>query len=402
MSEYVSHIQSWRTGEPIDPLVPANLPPGDFAEVHYDLDRIGRDVDRDSLSHGAPSMWRYAPLLPVDDFSNIVSLGEGFTPMLPAPEIAAEFGVRELFLKDEGQNPSGTFKDRGASASVSRLRELGVRTVVHNSSGNAGGSWAMYCARAGLQCVNVLPEDVMPASLAQSLLSGARTLVLDGAWNAAGAIVADALERHGWFDVRTLREPYRLEGKKTMGFEIAEQLGWALPDAIVYPTGGGIGAVAIYKGLSELQKLGWIEKGPLPKLIVTQFAGCAPIVRAFENGDEAADEWLDLDVPPGGLKSVRPPGDRKVLEWIRETNGAAFGIKSQDALDMVRSVARAEGIFQCPESATAVVGLKMALKQGIVAPSDRVIVVSTGSGMKSVPIVMPGQPDRLVKGGAIS
>lgn len=399
---YVSHIECWQTGERVDPLSAPDYQSGDFAEVRYDLEAIRREVDRDALSRGPATMWRYSDLLPLADPAMAVTLGEGWTPLLPAPNLGREIGVRDLYLKDEGQNPSGTFKDRGASMSVSRLKELGVSTVVHNSSGNAGGSWGLYAARAGLRCVNLLPADVLPASLIQSELSGAETFVLDGDWKDAGAIVATSVERNGWFDVRTLKEPYRLEGKKTMGYEIAEQLGWTLPDAIVYPTGGGIGAIAIYKGLRELQQLGWVAPGPLPKLIVTQFEGCAPIVRAFENDADAAVLWEDLDVPPGGLKSVRPPGDKKVLQLIRETKGIAVSVGTDEAIGMVGMVTRLEGVFPCPESGTAVAGLKTALARGTVLPDERVVIMCTGSGLKSIPVLPRGNAIRVEFGDVLT
>ncbi len=389
---FVSSISCWISGDASGPLGYGTAAPGDFAEVTYDLERLRRTIDRDSIARGPGSMWRYRDLLPLDDPDNAVTLGEGWTPLLSTPRLAKAAGVETLWMKDEGQNPSGTFKDRGASASVSRLRELGVQTVVHNSSGNAGGSWAMYAARAGMTCVNLLPDDVLPASLQQSTMCGADTFMLDGPWKLAGGIVADAVNRHGWCDVRTLREPYRLEGKRTMGLEIAEQLGWNLPDAVVYPTGGGIGAIAIFKAFEELQALGWVAPGPLPKLIVTQFSGCAPIVRAFEAGADHAETWQDLDVPPGGLKSTMPPGDRRVLSLLRKTGGTAIAIETQDAIDTVGEVARTEGLFICPESATAFAGLKSARTRGDIEPDARVVIVATGSALKSIPVLPPAAP----------
>lgn len=389
---YVSSIKCWVSGEVSGPLGFGNASPGDFAEVVYDLDRIRETVDRDSISAREASMWRYHELLPLDDPENAVTLGEGWTPQLLAKRLASAIDVRTLWIKDEGRNPSGTFKDRGASASVSRLRELGIQTVVHNSSGNAGGSWAMYAARAGMKCVNLLPDDVLPASLQQSTQCRADTYVLDGPWKVAGGMVANAVERHGWCDVRTLREPYRLEGKRTMGFEIAEQLGWRLPDAVVYPTGGGIGAIAIFKAFKELQALGWVADGPLPKLIVTQYDGCAPIVRAFENGEDHAETWHELDVPPGGLKSTTPPGDRRVLSLINETGGTAVAVDQHKAIDAVGHIARTEGLFICPESATTYVGLREARKRRNISADDEIVIVATGNGLKSIPVLPSASP----------
>ena len=263
---YVDRIVRWREGTEWQDGSGLRCEPGDYPEVRYDLSRIARDVDRDALVRGPSSLWRYADLLPIDEPEHAVTLGEGWTPVLALPRLGEGLGCPRLWAKDEGRNPSGTFKDRGASVAVTRLRELGISTVVHNSSGNAAGAWALYSARAGLRCVNLLPADVMAASLRQSTLSGADTVLFEGPWQEAGAVVAKAVEEHGWFNAGTLKEPHRLEGKKTMGLELAEQFSWRLPDAIVYPTGGGLGIIAIYKAFKELQALGWVDSGPLPKL----------------------------------------------------------------------------------------------------------------------------------------
>ena len=386
---YAERIECWESGEAysVEGAVSGAWPAGDFPQVHYDLARIRAEFDRDSLAHGAASLWRYAPLLPVDDPDNAVTLGEGWTPLLPVPDLGAALGCTNLFAKDEGRNPSGTFKDRGASVAITRHRELGVETIIHNSSGNAGGAMALYAARAGMRCVNLLPGDVLPASLLQSALAGADTRILDAPWQESGRLVANAVKEHGWLNIGTLKEPYRLEGKKTMGYEIAEQLGWSLPDAIVYPTGGGLGAIAIYKAFRELRELGWIDACPLPKLITTQYEGCAPIVRAFQENADHAEPWTDLQVLPGGLKSIKPPGDKAVLKLIGETGGTAIAVSTPDALEATALITRTEGIFPCPESATTIAGLKAALEEGVVTTDARIILMVTGSGLKSIPAI---------------
>lgn len=395
---YVSRIVCWRSGREITDGLPADCEPGDYPEVHYDLARIRAEFDRDRLSEGPSSLWRYWPLLSADDPKNAVTLGEGWTPLLATPRLGKLVGCPQLMIKDEGRNPSGTFKDRGASVAVTRLRELGIKTVVHNSSGNAAGAWGMYCARAGIECVNLVPSDILPASLSQSALTGADTLVLDGPWQRSGAMVAEAAAANGWFNVGTFKEPHRLEGKKTMGLEIAEQLGWQMPDAIVYPTGGGLGAVAIYKAFKELIALGWLTGARLPKLIVAQYAGCAPIVKAFEEGADHAEMWTDLDVPPGGLKSTRPPGDRMLLKLIAETGGSAIAITTDEAVAAAGDVVHHEGLFPCPEVGTTVAALGKALAANIVDADERVLLMFTGSGLKSIE-VMPRPTTRTVQAG---
>ena len=370
-------------GKRLDPRIPHSAAPSEELRARYDLDRIRREVTPADIARGPATLWRYAPLLPIEDPRRIVSLGEGYTPLLPARRLARKLGLAELALKDEGRNPSGTFKDRGAAVAISRYAELGVRTVAHNSSGNAGGSWSLYATRAGITCVNLLPTDVQPASLQQCRATGQPTYLTEN-WHEAGRLVAEACERNGWLNICTLREPYRLEGKKTMGLEIAEQLGWKMPDAVFYPMGGGLGALGIWKAFDELKQLGWVE-GRLPRLYVTQYAGCAPAVQAFEEGRTECAPWGKIDIPPGGLKSPNPPGGRAVLRLIREHGGGAVAVATDEALAAIDELAREEGIFACPESATTLVGLRKALARGWIAPHEHVVLVITGAGLKSIP-----------------
>jgi threonine synthase len=361
---------------------PCSAQPGEILQVRYDLPRLRATLSRDSVQNGPASLWRYAALLPVAEPARVVSLGEGHTPLLAAEALARTLGLRELWIKDEGLNPTGTFKDRGAAVAVSRYRELGVETVALNSSGNAGGAWSLYAARAGLTCVNLLPMDVPPASAWQCRVSGQPAFVTER-WHDAGRMVAEASARHGWLNVSTLREPYRLEGKKTMGLEIAEQLGWRLPDAIVYPVGGGLGAVGIYKAFGELLELGWVE-GKLPTLVVSQYAGCAPLVKAFDEGQDRCAPWGSIDIPPGGLKNPNPPAGALVLDLIRRHGGGAVAVSTTEAYAAVDELAATTGVFSCPESATTLAALKAARQRGWVATDSRVVILNTGSGLKSV------------------
>ncbi len=393
----LTHLEAVPAGERIAPDTAVNAPNGVLLYARYDLKRIRAEVTPRDIARGPSSLWRYAPLLPLRDPANIVTLDEGWTPLLRAKRLGTAIGCGELWIKDEGRNPSGTFKDRGAAVALSRYRELGVKSVALNSSGNAGGSWALYAARAGIACTSVLPTDALASSRRQCELSGARTYYATN-WHDSGRIVAEASAAHGWFDVCTLKEPYRTEGKKTMGLEIAEQLGWQLPGVIVYPMGGGLGAIAIWKAFEELLALGWVS-GPMPRLLVTQYAGCAPAVRAFDEGRDTVEPWGALDVPPGGLKSPNPPGGAAVLAILRKHGGAAIAVETAEALHEVSAIAECEGIFACPESATTIAGIRKALARGIIDGSERIVVVCTGSGLKSIPS-LPAHAERRITSAA--
>jgi threonine synthase len=384
----LSHIES-NSGARLDPNIALSAAPGETLLARYDLERLRGEVSPRDIERGPASLWRYAPLLPVHDLERKVSFNEGYTPLLSAPRLARILGMQTLAIKDEGRNPTGTFKDRGAAVAISRYRELGVKCVALNSSGNAGGSWSLYAARAGITCVNLLPTDAQPASVQHCRAAGQPTFLLDD-WHASGRLVAEACERNGWLNISTLKEPYRLEGKKTMGLEIAEQLGWTMPDAIVYPMGGGLGAIAIWKAFDELLQLGWIS-GKRPRLYVTQYAGCAPAVKAFDEGRSDCEPWGRIDIPPGGLKSPNPPGGRGVLGLIAQHGGGALAVSNDEAFAAVDEMARHEGLFACPESATTLAGLKKALARGWIKAHERVVLVSTGSGLKSIPTFAPAR-----------
>lgn len=379
---YLAFIET-AAGRRLDPAIPHSAAPAEELRARYDLQRLRREVSPQDIARGPANLWRYAPLLPVASAQSAVSLGEGWTPLVPTPELARKLGLARLAIKDEGRNPSGTFKDRGAAVAVSRYVELGVKTVAHNSSGNAGGSWSLYAARAGITCVNILPTDAQPASRQHCRASGQPTFLLEN-WHDGGRLAAEACERNGWLNICTLREPYRLEGKKTMGLEIAEQLGWRMPDAIVYPMGGGLGAIAIFKAFEELLQLGWIQ-GRMPRLYVTQYEGCAPLVKAYDEGRDACTPWGRIDIPPGGLKSPNPPGGRAVLELMRRHGGGAVAVSSQEAFAAVDEITRVEGLFLCPESATTLAGLRKAQARGWIKADEEIVLIGTGSGLKSIP-----------------
>ncbi|HLX29080.1 MAG TPA: threonine synthase [Casimicrobiaceae bacterium] len=382
---YLSRLECTECGGafPADFVGAATCHPRGTLLARYDLAAAAREINREEIGTGPSSLWRYASLLPVKDVRHAVSLVEGWTPLVNAARLGDLLGCAVLYIKDEGRNPTGSFKDRGATVGVSRYRELGIDAVILNSSGNAGAAWSVYSARAGMHCVSIVPRDIQPASLSQCALAGAETYVIED-WHRSGSVVAELAAEHGWLNVGTLKEPYRIEGKKTIGYELAEQLGWKMPDVIFYPLGGGTGAIAIWKAFEELQALGWVH-GRVPRLFITQYEGCAPVVRAFQEEAEDCTPWRNINIPPGGLKSPNPPGGKQVLRLIRGTGGGALAVSTAQALDAVARLAREEGVFACPESATTLAGLTMALERGLVSKGESVVLISTGSGLKSVP-----------------
>lgn len=350
--------------------------------VHYNLDEARGRLDPHILrQRDDTSLWRYRELLPVREEANIISLGEGMTPLLPFKRLAAEYGVREILTKDEGLNPTGTFKARGAATGVSRARELGIKVLAMPTNGNAGGAWASYGARAGIGVVLCMPVDAPPLAVVEAEAAGARIFMVRGQISDAGAMISRAAASAGWYEAATLKEPYRIEGKKTMGYEIAEQLGWRLPDVIIYPTGGGVGLIGLYKAFQEMRALGWID-GEFPRLIAVQAAGCAPIVRAFDNGLSESEPWADPTTIAQGIRVPKALGDFLVLDAVRQTGGTCLAIDDEQTLRAVHSVASLEGAFVCPEGAAAYAAIPQLLKDGRIGSEESVVVLNTGTGLK--------------------
>ena len=349
--------------------------------ARYDLAAVRAAVDPARIATRPPDLWRYEELLPVRSPVHRVTLGEGMTPLQPLPRLGAAYDVPGLLVKDEGALPTGSFKARGAAVGVSRARELGVRTLALPTNGNAGGAWAMYAARAGLAATVVMPVDAPPITRAECVLAGADLFLVRGVIGDAGRIVHRAAEKHGWFEAATLKEPYRVEGKKTMGLELIEQLGWRVPDVIVYPTGGGVGLIGIAKALAELRELGWIGDR-LPRLVVAQAAGCAPIVAAFEAGAPDAQPWPDPHTVAYGLNVAAPLGARQVLTALRDTSGTAVAVTDADALAAQVDCARTEGLLVCPEGGAALHAVRQLRADGWLAATDEVVVLNTGTGLK--------------------
>ncbi len=349
--------------------------------VRYDLARAGRDLDRDTVERGPDSLWRYAPLLPLRDLANTVTLGEGMTPLLPAPRLGARIGCRRLLVKDESANPTGTFKARGMAAAVSMASELGVKKLAAPSAGNAASALAAYSARAGMEANLFMPRDVPFANVVECRAMGARVTLVDGLISDCGRIVAERAEDEGWFDVATLKEPYRIEGKKTMGFELAEQLGWRLPDAVLYPTGGGVGLIGMWKAFAELEELGWVGSRR-PKMIAVQAAGCAPIVRAWEAGERQSEYWRNASTVASGLRVPKARGDFLVLDALRESDGTAVAIGDQEILDAGLLLAESEGMFTAPEGAACVAAARRLVQSRFLDRDEEIVIFKTGTGLK--------------------
>jgi threonine synthase len=379
------HLECTRCGVSYDPDRLWGLSPCCDKPLYarYDLERIGRTFRPDSLRGREPSLWRYAEVLPVRDPSYRVTLGEGLTPLLSAPRLARELGVKRLWLKDEGQNPTGSFKARGLGLAVSRAWELGVREVALPSAGNAGSAAAAYAAAAGLPCHVVVPSDTPRVIIEEIRSLGADLQLIEGLITDAGARVAEGVAAHGWFDLSTLREPYRVEGKKTMGYELFEQLAGRLPDVIVYPTGGGTGLVGMWKAFDEMERMGWIGTAR-PRMISVQASGCAPIVRAWEAGESAAEPWRDAHTYASGLRVPRAVGDFLMLDAIRASNGAAIAVDDDDMRAWVRRIGAATGVFAAPEGGAAAAALPHLLRRGLLSADEEIVLFITGSGLKYV------------------
>jgi threonine synthase len=349
----------------------------------YDLERIATGLSRDRLADRSADLWRYAELLPVRDPGKAIRLGEGWTPLLDAPRLAAELGVARILVKDEGQNPTASFKARGLCMAVSRALELGATAVALPSAGNAGSAAAAYAAAAGIEAHVVVPGDTPLPILEEIRALGADLELLDGLISDCALRVAEGVREHGWFDLSTLKEPYRVEGKKTMGLEVAEQLDWRLPDAIVYPTGGGTGLVGMWKAFDEMERLGWIDH-QRPKMIAVQATGCAPIVRAWARGDEFAEPWAGATTYASGIRVPSAVGDFLILRAIRESGGAAVAVTDDEMADWTRMVGALTGIFCAPEGAATAAAVPHLLRDGALSTDDEVVLFNTGSGIKYV------------------
>ncbi len=349
--------------------------------VRYDLEKAKAAWSRDSLAKAPPNMWRYAPLLPVKDSKHIVSLGEGLTPLMKADRLAARLGASDLWVKDDGRNPTGSFKDRGMSCAVSMCVELGLSKIAVASAGNAGSALAAYAAASRLEAHIFVPRDVPRSNYIEYRAYGAHVTLVNGLISDCGRIIGERKQAEGWFDISGLKEPYRIEGKKTMGYEIAEQFGWSLPSAILYPTGGGVGLIGMWKAFAELEALGWIS-GARPKMIAVQTTGCQPVVRAFQQGESKTTYWEDAHTVAAGLRVPKPLGDVLTLAAIRESGGTAIAVSDEELLDASLEMAETTGIFAAPEGGACLAGLKKLLANGFLKPDERIVLYNTATGLK--------------------
>src|SRR6516165_4361871 len=401
-----SHLECSLCSQKFDASKPASLCEcGGPLLMRYDLDTLRYRWPRREVRNGRSNMWRYAPVLPPLE-EHIVSLGEGWTPLIRGRRLGARLGADNLWIKDEGLNPTGSFKARGLSSAISMCVELGVRKVAIPSAGNAAGALAAYAAAAGIEAHIFLPRDVPEANYLESKAYGAKVTLVDGLISDCARLVVERAPMEGWYDLSTLKEPYRIEGKKTMGYEVAEQMDWELPDAIFYPTGGGVGMIGMWKAFAEMERLGWIG-ARRPKMIAVQAEGCQPVVRAFEEHEARSRFWEDARTLASGLRVPKPLGDFLVLEAVRKSGGTAIAVSDSEMLDAGARLASEEGIFAAPEGAACAAACEKLLACGFLKSADRIVLYNTGTGLKYVeaystrfPRVASSEQDKL--GGLIT
>lgn len=377
---YLLCLDCPRCGAVYDAHVPQNrCACGSPLLARYDLEAVAKAVTPQDIAFRPADMWRYRELLPVD--GDPVTFGEGWTPLFPAPRYGIHIGLPSLLVKDEGLLPTGSFKARGAAVGISRARELGATHVAMPTNGNAGAAWAAYAARAGMRATIAMPRSAPAITREEIRAAGASLQLVDGLISDAAQAIREVAATSAAFDVSTLNEPYRLEGKKTMGFELVEQLGWRVPDVIIYPTGGGVGLIGIRKALDELRQLGWI--GPrLPRLVAVQSTGCAPIVQAFSHGQRNASPWVDAHTVAFGINVPSPLGDELMLDALYETGGTAIAVPDEEILKDLKDFAGTEGLLLCPEGAACLTAARQLRASGWLSPHDEVLVLNTGSGLK--------------------
>ncbi len=385
MEEYptfVTHLECSYTGKtyPADQLHGLSEA-GKPLLVRYDLEALGKAIKKEDMRDRLPEFWRYREFLPVRKSENVVRLGELMTPILPANKLQQELGCGNVLIKDEGRLPTGSFKARGLALAVAMAKELGVKRMAMPTNGNAGAALAAYCSRADIETYVFCPEDTPKVNVEEIAFQGAKTFLANGYINDCGKIVGEGKEAMGWFDTSTLKEPYRIEGKKTMGLELAEQLNWEVPDVILYPTGGGTGLIGMWKAFHELEAIGWIGS-KRPRMVAVQAEGCAPIVKAFEEGKRHADPWQDAHTIAAGIRVPAAVGDFLILDAVRESNGFAVAVSDADINAAHQDCAKTEGILLCPEGAATLAALRQELKSGRISKDENVLLFNCATGLK--------------------
>ncbi len=379
---FVTHLECSATGERLDPAAAHGLSPaGKPILVRYDLDGVGAAISRAEIESRPPDLWKYRELLPVAAARHVISLGETFTPLIGLSATAHARGTSAPLVKDEGRLPTGSFKARGLAMAVSMAHQLDLRRLAMPTNGNAGAALAAYGSRAGMETFVLCPADTPEINVREIALQGAHVWRVDGYIDDCGRLIAEGKEEMGWFDVSTLKEPYRIEGKKTMGLELVEQLGWEMPDVIFYPTGGGTGLIGMWKAFQELAALGWVE-GRAPRMVAVQAAGCAPIVRAFDDGADHATRWEDAHTIAAGIRVPAAIGDFLILRAVRESGGYAIAVDDADIASAQAEVAAADGLLLCPEGAATVAAWQRSVADGAVGRDERVVLFNCGSGLK--------------------
>ncbi len=380
MPSFVTHLESALDGTHLPARRPQTLHRDRPLWVRYDLAAVGRNLKRSDLAARPSTLWRYRELLPYDD--EPVSLGETLTPLIHCPRLGGQFGLERLWVKDESRLPTGSFKSRGLAMAVTMARQFGLRRLAIPTAGNAGGALAAYAARAGLEAFVFMPDDTPAINQYECHLAGAKTFLVPGLITDFGRIVGEGKEQLGWFDVSTLKEPYRIEGKKTMGLELAEQLDWQLPDVILYPTGGGTGLIGMWKAFAELQALGWLDSSKLPRMVAVQSDGCAPIVRAFERGERFAELFAGAATIASGIRVPAAVGDFMILDAVRASGGRAVAVPEAGLRGWMSLGMRSEGLAICPETAACIGALEALRAENWIAPTDQVVIFNTGAAQK--------------------
>lgn len=382
---FVSHLEGAIDGAKLDHNSVQTLHEGRPIWVRYDLGAVQQALSKQDLADRDSSMFRYRELLPIGDEIEPVTLGEGMSPLLPATSLGDQYGLQDLWIKDESQLPTGSFKSRGLSMAITMARHFGIKRVAIPTAGNAGGATAAYAARAGIEAFVFMPSDTPIANQFECDLAGSKTFLVDGLINDCGKLVGLGKETAGWFDLSTLKEPYRIEGKKTMGLELAEQFGWKLPDVILYPTGGGTGLIGMWKAFKELRAMGWLESETMPRMVSVQSDGCAPIVRAFEQGERFAEPFPNAATSASGLRVPVAVGDFMIIDSIRESGGTAIAAEEHLLSSWQKTGIACEGISICPETAACIGALEKLSADGWIQPHERTVIFNTGAAQKYLP-----------------